>query len=78
MYPLNRHFIDLGGGGGMCIIKCHTTEALTKDIDSKMNIDRRKKTIHKMNEPPGNVEGDCNWKKNDTSIRRKKTMRKNK
>jgi len=78
MYPLNRHFIDLGGAGGMCIIKCHTTEALTKDIDSKMNIDRRKKTIHKMNEPPGNVEGDCNWKKNDTSIRRKKTMRKNK
>lgn len=31
-----------------------------------------------MNEPPGNVEGDCNWKKNDTSIRKKKTMRKNK
>lgn len=53
--------------------KYHKIEALTKDVDSKLSIDWRKKSIHEMNEPPCYVEGDCNWKKNDTSKKKKKT-----
>jgi hypothetical protein len=63
-------------GGLRCIVKYHTKEALTKDIDSKLSIDWRKEPIHEMNEPPSNVEGDCNWKKNDTSIRKKNNVKK--
>lgn len=54
-------------------MKYHKTEELTKDINSKLSIDWRKKPIHEMNEPPCYVEGDCNWKKNDTSQKEKKS-----
>lgn len=40
---------------------------LTKDINSKLGINRREESIHKVNKPPCYVEGDCNGKQDDTA-----------
>jgi len=32
-----------------------------------LSIDRREKSIHKMNKPPCYIEGDSDWKENDTA-----------
>jgi len=40
---------------------------LTKDINSKMGIDWREESIHKVNKPPCYVESDCNGKQYDTA-----------
>ena len=47
----------------------HINEAylLTKNINSKLSIDRREKSINKMYEPPGYIESDSYREKDDTA-----------
>ncbi|KAF9662533.1 hypothetical protein SADUNF_Sadunf18G0064000 [Salix dunnii] len=40
---------------------------LTKDINSKLGINRREESIHEVNKPPSYVEGDSNGKQDDTA-----------
>lgn len=47
----------------------------TKNVDPKLSIDWRKETIHKMNEPPGDIESDCYWKQDHTAELNKKDER---
>lgn len=41
-------------------------EKPTKYIDPKLSIDWRKEPIHKMNEPPGNIESNRNREQDNT------------
>lgn len=33
-----------------------------------MSINWREKSIHKTNKPPGDIEGDCHWKQDNTEM----------
>ena len=39
----------------------------TKYIDPQLSVDWRKESINKTNEPPGDIESDCNWKQDNTA-----------
>lgn len=46
----------------------------TKYVYPKLSKDWRKESINKTNKPPGDIEGDRNWKKNHTAKCRKRNI----